>query len=55
MAQQFTGLAGKYVPLKETITGFEELIDGKLDHISEQDFYMAGGMDEVKARAAKAS
>jgi F-type H+-transporting ATPase subunit beta len=55
VAQQFTGLAGKYVPLKETITGFEELIDGKLDHISEQDFYMAGGMDEVKARAAKSA
>ncbi len=55
VAQQFTGLAGKYVPLKETINGFEELIDGKLDHISEQDFYMAGGMDEVKARAAKSA
>ena len=55
VAAQFTGLPGKYVPLKETINGFEELIEGKLDHISEQDFYMAGSMDEVKARAAKAS
>jgi F-type H+/Na+-transporting ATPase subunit beta len=54
VAAQFTGLVGKYVPLKETIGGFEELIEGKLDHISEQDFYMAGGIDEVKARAAKA-
>jgi F-type H+-transporting ATPase subunit beta len=53
VAAQFTGLQGKYVPLKETIGGFEELIDGKLDHVSEQDFYMAGGIDEVKARAAK--
>jgi F-type H+-transporting ATPase subunit beta len=53
VAQQFTGLAGKYVPLKENVAGFEELIEGKLDHISEQDFYMAGGIDEVKARAAK--
>jgi F-type H+-transporting ATPase subunit beta len=53
VAAQFTGLTGKYVPLKETIAGFEELIEGKLDHISEQDFYMAGGIDEVKARAAK--
>jgi F-type H+/Na+-transporting ATPase subunit beta len=53
VAAQFTGLVGKYVPLKETINGFEELIEGKLDHISEQDFYMAGGIDEVKARAAK--
>ncbi|MFT3771314.1 MAG: F0F1 ATP synthase subunit beta [Minicystis sp.] len=55
VAAQFTGLAGKYVPLKETIAGFEELIDGKLDHVSEQDFYMAGGIDEVKARAAKSA
>jgi F-type H+-transporting ATPase subunit beta len=54
VAAQFTGLVGKYVSLKDTISGFEELIEGKLDHISEQDFYMAGGMDEVKARAAKA-
>ena len=53
VAAQFTGLSGKYVPLKDTINGFEELIDGKLDHISEQDFYMAGGIDDVKARAAK--
>ena len=53
VAAQFTGLVGKYVPLKDTINGFEELIDGKLDHISEQDFYMAGGIDDVKARAAK--
>ena len=55
VAFQFTGLPGKYVPLKETINGFEELIEGKLDHISEQDFYMAGGIDEVKARAAKSA
>ncbi|APR75216.1 ATP synthase beta chain [Minicystis rosea] len=55
VAAQFTGLSGKYVPLKETIAGFEELIEGKLDHISEQDFYMAGGIDDVKARAAKSA
>ncbi|EYF05271.1 F0F1 ATP synthase subunit beta [Chondromyces apiculatus] len=53
VAAQFTGRSGKYVPLKETIAGFEELLEGKLDHISEQDFYMAGGMDEVKARASR--
>jgi F-type H+-transporting ATPase subunit beta len=53
VAEQFTGLAGKLVSLKDSINGFEELLDGKLDHISEQDFYMAGGIDEVKARAAK--
>jgi F-type H+-transporting ATPase subunit beta len=55
VAAQFTGREGKLVSLKDTINGFEEIIDGKLDHISEQDFYMAGGMDEVKARAAKAA
>jgi F-type H+/Na+-transporting ATPase subunit beta len=55
VAAQFTGLEGKLVSLKDTITGFEEIIEGKLDHVSEQDFYMAGGIDEVKARAAKAS
>ncbi len=41
--------------LKDTINGFEEIIEGKLDHISEQDFYMVGGIDEVKAKAAKAA
>jgi len=53
VAAQFTGRAGKLVSLKDTISGFEEIIDGKLDHISEQDFYMAGGIDEVKARATR--
>jgi F-type H+-transporting ATPase subunit beta len=51
VAAQFTGRQGKLVSLKDTIAGFEEILDGKLDHISEQDFYMAGGIDEVKARA----
>ena len=55
VASQFTGLEGKLVSLKDTITGFEEIVDGKLDHVSEQDFYMCGGIDEVKARAAKVS
>jgi F-type H+/Na+-transporting ATPase subunit beta len=54
VAAQFTGLQGKLVSLKDTIAGFEEILTGKLDHISEQDFYMAGGIDEVKARAAEA-
>jgi F-type H+/Na+-transporting ATPase subunit beta len=55
VAAQFTGLQGKLVSLKDTISGFEEIIEGKLDHISEQDFYMCGGIDEVKARAAKSA
>ncbi|MEP7125480.1 MAG: F0F1 ATP synthase subunit beta, partial [Byssovorax sp.] len=40
VASQFTGLEGKLVSLKDTITGFEEIVEGKLDHVSEQDFYM---------------
>jgi F-type H+-transporting ATPase subunit beta len=51
VATQFTGIPGKYVPLKETIDSFEEILEGKLDHISEGDFYMKGGIDEVKEAA----
>jgi F-type H+-transporting ATPase subunit beta len=51
VAAQFTGRSGKLVSLKDTIAGFEEILEGKLDHVSEQDFYMAGGIDEVKARS----
>jgi len=54
VAAQFTGLTGKLVSLKDTIAGFEEILEGKLDDISEQDFYMVGGIDEVKARHSKA-
>ncbi|WP_437787492.1 F0F1 ATP synthase subunit beta [Sorangium sp. So ce315] len=53
VAAQFTGLEGKLVPLKDTIAGFEEILDGKLDHVAEQDFYLVGGIDEVKARASQ--
>jgi F-type H+-transporting ATPase subunit beta len=52
VAAQFTGMAGKLVSLKDTISGFEEILDGKLDDVSEQDFAYAGGIEEVKARAA---
>jgi len=51
VASQFTGLDGKYVPLKDTIEGFAEILSGNLDHISEQDFYMKGGIEEVLAAA----
>jgi len=51
VAQQFTGLEGKYVPIAETIRGFKEIVDGKHDEIPEQDFYMAGAIDEVVERA----
>ncbi|HEV3190859.1 MAG TPA: F0F1 ATP synthase subunit beta, partial [Polyangiaceae bacterium] len=53
VASQFTGTAGKYVPLKETIEGFAEIVDGKLDALPEQAFYMVGNIAEAKERAQK--
>lgn len=53
VAEQFTGRPGKYVKLTETIASFKELVEGKLDTLPEQAFYMAGGIDEVKAAAEK--
>jgi F-type H+/Na+-transporting ATPase subunit beta len=53
VAEAFTGRAGKYVPLKETIAGFKELVDGQLDDFPEQAFYMCGNIDEAKANAEK--
>ncbi len=47
VAEQFTGLQGKYVPLEETIRGFKGIIEGEYDHIPEQAFYMVGNIDEV--------
>ena len=47
VAEQFTGYKGKYVPLKETIRGFQEIIEGKHDHIPESCFLYVGGIDEV--------
>jgi len=48
VAETFTGRAGKYVPIKETIRGFKAILDGKYDDMPEQEFYMKGGIDEVK-------
>ncbi len=50
VAEQFTGKAGRYVKIGETVAGFKELVDGKCDHIPEQLFYMAGTLDEVLER-----
>lgn len=47
VAEQFTGHNGKYVPLKETIRGFKEILEGKHDKKNEADFYMKGTIDEV--------
>lgn len=49
VAEVFTGVKGKIVPLADTITGFKQILDGELDMVNENDFYMKGGMDEVLA------
>src|SRR4030081_1146698 len=48
VAQVFTGREGKQVPVAETVRGFKEIIEGKHDSVAEGDFYMKGGIDEVK-------
>ncbi|SDD88137.1 F0F1 ATP synthase subunit beta [Sporomusa acidovorans] len=51
VAEAFTGTAGKYVPLKETIRGFKEILSGKYDDLPENAFYMVGTIDEVAEKA----
>ncbi len=53
VAEQFTGNKGKYVPLSETITSFEKIVDGELDDIPEQAFLYCGGLDDVYEKAEK--
>jgi F-type H+-transporting ATPase subunit beta len=53
VAEVFTGSPGKYVELKDTIAGFQGILDGKYDNIPEMAFYMVGGIDEVLAKAEK--
>lgn len=53
VAEQFSGLPGKYVPLKETIRGFKEILAGKYDDLPESAFYMAGSIDDVVEAANK--
>jgi F-type H+-transporting ATPase subunit beta len=53
VAAQFTGLAGRLVALKDTVAGFEEILEGKCDDIPEQAFYLKGGLDDVRAAAEK--
>ncbi len=50
VAENFTGLPGKYVPLEETIRGFEAILGGECDNIPEQAFLMCGSIDEVLAK-----
>jgi F-type H+-transporting ATPase subunit beta len=51
VAEQFTGRAGKYVPLKETVAGFKAILNGEHDDLPEQAFYMVGNMEEAKEQA----
>lgn len=51
VAEQFTGMKGKYVPLKETIRGFKEILDGKYDDLPEQAFLFVGTIDEAVEKA----
>ncbi len=51
VAEAFTGRKGKYVKIEDTIRGFKMIANGELDDISEQDFYMAGSIEEVKERS----
>jgi F-type H+-transporting ATPase subunit beta len=51
VAETFTGTAGKYVSLKDTIAGFKGIVNGEYDHLPEQAFYMVGSIDEVAEKA----
>jgi len=53
VAEQFTGIPGRYVKLEDTITSFERVVNGELDDLPEQAFFMAGGIDEVVENARK--
>jgi F-type H+-transporting ATPase subunit beta len=53
VAETFTGTPGKYVPIKETVRGFKEILEGKHDALPEQAFLMVGTIDEVVAQAKK--
>jgi F-type H+-transporting ATPase subunit beta len=53
VAEVFTGLAGKFVELKDTIEGFKGLISGKYDHLPESCFYMVGSIEEAIKKAAE--
>ncbi len=53
VAQQFTGLEGKYVKIEDTVRGFKEIVEGKHDEIPEQAFYMVGTIEEALERAEK--
>ena len=51
VAETFTNQPGKYVPLRDTVRGFAEILDGKHDELPEQAFYMVGTIDEAEEKA----
>jgi F-type H+-transporting ATPase subunit beta len=53
VAEQFTGNAGRYVSIQETVSSFKEIVDGNLDHYPEQAFLYCGGLDDVHEKAKK--
>jgi F-type H+-transporting ATPase subunit beta len=53
VAERFTGIEGRYVTLKETVSGFREILDGKCDDLPEQAFMLAGTIQDVRERAEK--
>ncbi|MEW6140664.1 MAG: F0F1 ATP synthase subunit beta [Thermodesulfobacteriota bacterium] len=53
VAQEFTGTPGRYVKIEDTVSGFREIVEGKLDDLPEQAFYMVGDIAEVKAKAER--
>ena len=53
VAEAFTGTPGKYVKLEDTIQGFKKILNGELDELPEQAFYMRGSIDEVVAAGEK--
>ena len=53
VTEQFVGIRGKYVPIKETLAGFQQILEGKCDDIPEQAFYLVGNIDEARESAGK--
>jgi F-type H+-transporting ATPase subunit beta len=53
VAEQFTGMKGKYVDVKDTVRGFREILDGVHDSLPEQAFYMVGTIEDVKEKAKR--
>jgi F-type H+-transporting ATPase subunit beta len=51
VAEQFTGISGKFVKLEETISSFDRLCAGEFDHLPEQAFFMCGGVEDLMAKA----